>query len=281
MQTRSRGALRELSDSPPPPEPLLRRYRPSDLAVFTAEERRRFLGPIDPEVLNRIDHDPGAWDLVVADLAWELLYRLEPELYGRLTAGERIHPGILEWIPQRVGRAVEVGCGWGRLTLELAHRCEELAGIEPAPPLRERLRKRLQEECQGHCSVSGGFLNDIPLPDAWADVSFTCSAFSCDPIHGGDPGLAELERVTRTGGMVVLIWPPRKRSWLEERGFKFVSFPGKMGVEFTSAEEAVELAEIFYPDAAPKVAELGSRIVPCDLLGITGPKSLAWRKVER
>ncbi len=281
MQTGSRGALRELSDSPPPPEPLLRRYRPSDLAVFTAEERRRFLGPIDPEVLNRIDHDPGAWDLVVADLAWELLYRLEPELYGRLTAGERIHPGILEWIPQRVGRAVEVGCGWGRLTLELAHRCEELAGIEPAPPLRERLRKRLQEECQGHCSVSGGFLNDIPLPDAWADVSFTCSAFSCDPIHGGDPGLAELERVTRTGGMVVLIWPPRKRSWLEERGFKFVSFPGKMGVEFASAEEAVELAEIFYPDAAPKVAELGSRIVPCDLLGITGPKSLAWRKVER
>lgn len=281
MQTRSRGALRELSDSPPPPEPLLRRYRPADLAVFTPEERRRFLGPIDPEVLNRIGHDPGAWDLVVADVAWELLYRLEPELYGRLTAGERIHPGILEWIPQHIGRAVEVGCGWGRLTLELAYRCEELAGIEPAKPLRERLRRRLKDECQGHCSISAGFLNDIPLPDAWADISFTCSAFSCDPIHGGDPGLAELERVTRTGGMVILIWPPRNRSWLEERGFKFVNFPGKMGVEFTNFEEAVELAEIFYPDAARTIEERGSRVVPCELLGISGPRSLAWRKVER
>ncbi|CAN5828248.1 hypothetical protein BH23ACT12_BH23ACT12_01280 [soil metagenome] len=281
MQTRMKTVLRELSDSPPPPRPLLRRYKPDDLAVFTPEERRRFLGPIDSEVLARINHDPQAWDLVVADVAWELLYRLEPELYGRLTAGERIHPGVLEWIPQRIGRAVEVGCGWGRLTLELANRCEDLAGIEPAKPLRERLQRRLQDECQGHCSISAGFLNDVPLPDAWADISFTCSAFSCDPIHGGDPGLAELDRVTRTGGLVVLIWPPRNRSWLEERGFQFVSFPGKMGVQFTSAEEAVELAEIFYPDSAAKVAERGSRIVPCDLLGISGPKSLAWRKVER
>lgn len=281
MHTGTKTALRELSNSPPPPEPLLRRYRPADLEVFTPEERRRFLGPIDPQVLASIDQDPEAWDLVVADVAWELLYRLEPDLYGRLTAGEKIHPGILEWIPGQIGRAVEVGCGWGRLTLELAHQCEELAGIEPAKPLRERLRRRLQEECQGHCSISSGFLNDIPLPDAWADISFTCSAFSCDPIHGGDPGLAELYRVTRTGGMVVLIWPPRNRAWLEERGFQFVNFPGKMGVEFTSPQEAVELAEIFYPDAAAKVAERGIRILPCDLLGISGPKSLAWRTVTR
>ncbi len=281
MQTKSRTALRELSDSPAPPQPLVQRYQPADLAVFTPAERRRFLGALDPAVVERVNDDPEAWDLVVADIAWELLYRLEPELYGRLTAGERIHPGVLEWIPQRIGRAVEVGCGWGRLTLDLAHRCEELAGIEPAKPLRERLRRRLQEECQGHCSIAGGFLNDIPLPDAWADVSFTCSAFSCDPIHGGEPGLAELVRVTRTGGMIVLVWPPRNRAWLEERGFRFVNFPGKMDVEFSSHEEAVELAKIFYPDAAGEVAGRGSRIVPCDLLGISGPKSLAWRKVER
>lgn len=281
MHKRSSGALCELSDSPPPPRPLLHRYGPADLAVFTPEERRRFLGSVDPKVLAQIDHDPAAWELVASDVAWELLYRLEPDLYGRLTAGERIHPGVLGWIPQRIGRGVEVGCGWGRLTLELVQRCEELAGIEPAQPLRERLRRRLQEEGRGHCSISAGFLNDIPLPDAWADISFTCSAFSCDPIHGGDPGLAELDRVTRTGGLVVLIWPPRNRAWLERRGFQFVDFPGKMDVEFTSAEEAVELAEIFYPDAARTIAERGSRIVPCDLLGIIGPKSLAWRTVER
>lgn len=281
MQAQTGIVLRELSDSPPPPQALLDRYSPADLAVFTPEERRRFLGPIDPEVLSRVDRDPGAWDLVAAEVAWELLYRLEPELYGRLTAGERIHPGVLAWIPERIGRAVEVGCGWGRLTLELAHRCEELAGIEPARPLRERLERRLSDQCQGHCLVTGGFINDIPIPDAWADMTFTCSAFSCDPVHGGDSGLAELDRVTRTSGMVVLVWPPRNRSWLEERGFQFLSFPGEMDVEFASAEEAVELAKIFYPDASSEVAERGSPMVPCSLLGISGPKSLAWRTVER
>lgn len=281
MQSRSSGALGELSDSPPPPQPLLQRYQPSDLAVFTREERRRFLGPIDSQLLARIDEDPEAWGMVVADVAWELLYRLEPDLYGRLTAGELIHPGVLDWLPPRIGRAVEVGCGWGRLTLELARRTEELAGIEPAKPLRERLRKRLRKESQGHCSISGGFLNDIPLPDAWADASFTCSAFTCDPIHGGEPGLAELERVTKPGGMLVLVWPPRNRRWLEERGFQFVDFTGDMGVDFRSPEEAVELSEMFYPDAACTVAERGSAHVPCEVLGIAGPKALAWRRVDR
>ncbi len=281
MHAQMGSVLRELSESPPPPRPLVQRYGPAALAVFTPEERRRFLGSIDSGVLSRIHHDPWAWDVVAAEVAWELLYRLEPELYGRLTVGERIHPGVLAWIPERIGRAVEVGCGWGRLTLELAHRCEELAGIEPAGALRERLKARVSEECRGHCTVTGGFINDIPIPDAWADVTFTCSAFSCDPVHGGDPGLAELDRVTRTGGMVVLIWPPRNRAWLEERGFQFLNFAGEMNVEFGTVEEAVELASIFYPGAVSEVARRGSRVVPCSLLGISGPKSLAWRTVRR
>src|ERR1700704_4587390 len=35
-------------------------------------------------------------------LAWEALYRLEPELYERLVAAERLHPGVLAWLPDRV-----------------------------------------------------------------------------------------------------------------------------------------------------------------------------------
>jgi hypothetical protein len=37
-------------------------------------------------------------------LAWELLYRLEPELYDRLVSAERLHPGVLGWLPQHVDR---------------------------------------------------------------------------------------------------------------------------------------------------------------------------------
>ena len=49
--------------------------------MFTPEEARRFV--------LRGDGDPQN-DVV---LAWELLYRLEPELYDRLASAERLHPG--------------------------------------------------------------------------------------------------------------------------------------------------------------------------------------------
>ena len=67
-------------------------------------------------------------------LAWELLYRLEPELYDRLARAERIHPGVLGWLPQGIDRIVEVGAGTGRLTLELLGRAREIVAIEPAAP---------------------------------------------------------------------------------------------------------------------------------------------------
>ena len=111
--------------------PLMRRYSPADLGVLSAEESGRFLtGTVaDPR------RDP--------DLAWELLYRLEPDLYERLVAAEPLHPGILDWLPPHVPRIIEVGAGTGRLTLDLVGRCDQLTAIEPARPLRERLRSNL------------------------------------------------------------------------------------------------------------------------------------------
>jgi len=108
--------------------PLMQRYSTADLGVFTAEESARFLDSTiaDPQ------RNPA--------LAWELLYRLEPELYDRLVAAEPLHTGILEWLPPHVPRIIEVGAGTGRLTLDLVGRCDQLTAIEPAQPLRERLR---------------------------------------------------------------------------------------------------------------------------------------------
>ena len=65
---------------------LRHRYTAADLEGLTRDELRRFVG-------DRAD--PQA-DL---ELAWELLYRLEPELYDRLSRAERIHPAVLRWLP--------------------------------------------------------------------------------------------------------------------------------------------------------------------------------------
>src|SRR5580704_13348286 len=74
---------------------LRRRYSAADVGVLTQDEARRFLpdGARDPRT-----------DIV---LAWELLYRLEPELYDRLVSAERLHPGVVEWLPHDLDRIVE------------------------------------------------------------------------------------------------------------------------------------------------------------------------------
>ena len=263
------------------PRALVERYRPQDLAVFTPEERRRFLGPIDPRLLSLVDEDPEAWRTVAPKVAWELLYRIEPDLYDRLIAGEHLHPGILGWLPAAIDRAVDVGAGLGRFTASIASRCVELAAIEPAGPLRSRLKSRMDALGHHQVSVRPGFFDALPLPDGWADLTVSCSAFMCTPEHGGDAGLAEMERVTADGGCVVIVWPPRNQAWLAERGFGFVEFPGEMQVEFSSVDEALEIAAIFYPRAVAAIEAMGARHVPYEILGINPPCSLAWRRVAR
>jgi SAM-dependent methyltransferase len=247
---------------------LRNRYTAADLSVFTAEEARRFLpaGTGDP----RTD----------AVLAWELLYRLEPDLYDELASAERLHPGILGWLPYSAERIVEVGAGTGRLTLDLADRGREVVAIEPAAPLREILERKLAEAGHGGVRVLGGFFDDLPVPDGSADVVVACSALTPDSAHGGDAALTEMERVCRPGGCVAIIWPNHV-DWLTARGYQYVSFDGSMAVEFASPERAAELSEIFYPNAAEQVRGRHLRRVPFDLIGINPPRDVAYKVLSR
>jgi SAM-dependent methyltransferase len=248
---------------------VLRRYTAAQLGVLTHDEVSRFA----PDG----DGDPRT-DVA---LAWELLYRLEPELYDRLASAERLHPGVLAWLPRHTDRIVEVGAGAGRLTLELIGRGREVVAIEPATPLRQILARKLSEADRGgRARVIPGFFDALPLASGSADLVVACSALTPAPGHGGDAGLAEMERVCRPGGCVAIIWP-NNLDWLAAHGYGYVCFAGPMAVEFASLPEAVELAGIFYPGAAAEVRRLGQRRVPYEVLGINPPRDLAFKTVAR
>jgi SAM-dependent methyltransferase len=246
-----------------------KRYTPADLRVLTEDEARRFI----PEGLGNPQADVA--------LAWELLYRLEPELYDRLVSAERLHPDVLRWLRRDLGRIVEVGAGTGRLTLELSTHAREVIAIEPAEPLRCVLRRNLAEAEEGdRVRIAHGFFDELPVADDSADLVVACSAFTRDEGHGGEAGLAEMERVCRPGGSVVIVWPNNVR-WLSARGYRYESFPGEMFVEFASPEEAVELTAIFYPGALSAVRRHGGRRVPFDLLGVNPPRDLSYKVLPR
>ena len=240
------------------------RYTDSDLEVFTDAERRRFL---------RAGEDP--WH--DSELAWEILYRREPRLYDRLVSAERLHRELVAWLPEQLERIVEIGAGSGRLTLELLDRAEVVWAIEPAAPLRELLLEKLSRAPRGaRARVMDGFFDSIPLADNFAELVVTCSAFTPDPAHGGERGLAEMERVCRPGGVVAIVWP-NNLDWLAARGYRHVSFAGDMFLEFGSPEEALELIEIFHPHAATVVRDADSRRVSYEMLGVNPPRDVAYK----
>jgi SAM-dependent methyltransferase len=243
--------------------PLMERYSSADLQILSEEESQRFLEgtTADPQ------RNPS--------LAWELLYRLEPELYDRLVTAEHLHPQILAWLPAHVPRVLEVGAGTGRLTLPLVARCDQLTAVEPAAPLRELLRRKLPQP-PSTVRIVSGFFDALPAPDRSAELVVACSVLTPEPSHGGDRGLAEMERVCGPGGMVVIVWP-NHLDWLARQGYRYVSFPGPMTMDFATPDEAVEMARIFYPHAVAEIQARGERQVAYEVLGVNPPRDLAYK----
>jgi SAM-dependent methyltransferase len=243
---------------------LRRRYTTRDLAVFTPEEERRFV-------------PSGGDPQTDVSLAWELLYRLEPELYDRLATAERLHPAILGWLPRAADRIVEIGAGTGRLTLELLGRGREIVAVEPVAAFRRILRRKLADAAKARgARVLHGFFDDLPVASGFADLVVACSVLTPAARHGGETGLAEMERACRPGGCVAVVWP-NNVDWLAAHDYQYVSFPGPMTVDFASHAEAVELAEVFYPQALQEIRRLGCRSVPYDLLGINPPRDVSFK----
>jgi SAM-dependent methyltransferase len=120
---------------------------------------------------------------------------------GRFTAG--LAPLLIEGAGVAEGmRVVDVGCGPGGLTAELAALVggERVGAIDPSPPFVEACRARVPE-----ADVHVGGAESLPWPDDTYDTSLSSLVigFMADPVQG----LREMARVTRPGGAIaVCFW---------------------------------------------------------------------------
>jgi SAM-dependent methyltransferase len=265
------------------PPALIRRVA----ACLDRRERAGFLAVLRRPVLAE-DTEAARHELLDA-LFWELTYWQRPEVYAELTCGERLHPGIFRRLaPWLRGRTVlDAGAGTGRASIEcLRHGAARVYAMEPSPGLRALLEEKAARtpDCRQFIPLAGRF-DAIPLQDNSVDLSIACSAFTADPAQGGEPGLAELMRVTRPGGRIVVIWPgPEEYGWLAAHGFRYEAVPlrTEMTVRFHSWWRAVRLAWRFYGRRLAVLRYLLTHPtpdVPFSVLGFSPPHDFCWLRV--
>ena len=116
----------------------------------------------------------------------------------------RVAPAFLEWLTVPAGRRwLDVGCGTGALCAAIVDRCSpaSVAGVEPSAGFLETAKVNLA----GRAALHPGSATEIPLADASVDV--VVSALVLNFIPDPRAALAEMARVTASGGMIAAyVW---------------------------------------------------------------------------
>ena len=98
---------------------------------------------------------------------------------------------------------VDIGCGTGFHLPRMARRGARVVGVEPHLPLVASARARLADAGTRAASVLAGDAETLPLADASVDVVHARWAYFFGA--GCEPGLAEVGRVLRRGGVATVV----------------------------------------------------------------------------
>jgi len=102
-------------------------------------------------------------------------------------------------------RALDLACGPGRVSRDLAPRCGEVVGLDASAAMLERARERAVASGLGNTSFVEAVAATLPFPDASFDLVILANVlfYVADPVDV----LREVARVLRPGGRVALLEP--------------------------------------------------------------------------
>jgi SAM-dependent methyltransferase len=203
---------------------------------------------------------------------WHWPETYEVENRAQDVGGEiwRVLASVADWTGRDV---VDIGCGAGYHLPRFAASARRVTGVEPHAPL-----VRLAEQRVAHLpavDVRLGSAQRLPLPDASVDVAHARTAYFFGP--GCEPGIAEVERVLRPGGVLVIVdLDTRHRpygDWMRADLPKYDAvevdrFFGRMGFDCRPVEtrwrfaDRASLESVLRIEFSPRVADRAVRDVP-------------------
>lgn len=126
-----------------------------------------------------------------------------------LTFGQirRLRDMTVELAMLKPGEAVlDVGCGTGGVTIPARQRVGatgKVSGIDPSPDMIASARKKAQRKGL-QIDFQSGVIEDLPYPDASFDVVTSSLMMHHLPEHLQVKGLAEIYRVLKPGGRLLI-----------------------------------------------------------------------------
>lgn len=130
---------------------------------------------------------------------------LEAELYDELWRDELDDVDLYrDIVRDRGGRALDLGCGTGRVLIPLLQAGLEVVGLDPAPEMLAICRRKAEAagiEAELHCAR----MEDFDLSEHFAVILIPAYSFQLvHPIEKAAEGLANFHRHLVRGGQLVL-----------------------------------------------------------------------------
>ncbi|MDQ2722742.1 MAG: class I SAM-dependent methyltransferase, partial [Actinomycetota bacterium] len=129
---------------------------------------------------------------------WPAMYEAENKAQDADGALAQTVREVADWGDRDV---LDIGCGAGFHLPMFAADARSVLGVEPHPALLALARRRVRN--LSATTVQLGSAQSLPLSDNSVDLAHARTAYFFGP--GCEPGLAEVSRVLRPGGALVLV----------------------------------------------------------------------------
>lgn len=219
-------------------------------------DKRRLAAVLADRVDSRafFDRIAGDWDLIGSDFARGT---------GRVEAlSLLVAPALV---------VADVGCGTGYLARALARRVARVVCVDSSEAMLGRARENLRD-VPAALEFRPGTIEALPLRDGEVDAAFAHMVLHHLPDAG--PGLREMARITRPGGLVACVeLLPHREDWMREAmadtrlGFD----PAALAADFRAAGLAQVAHEIL--DDAYMVEHPSGRKISLPLFLMSGRRT--------
>ncbi|NGN63949.1 class I SAM-dependent methyltransferase [Streptomyces sp. A7024] len=162
-------------------------------------------GKADPEAPGALGH-PGAYEV----LSKVLFLGRRRRLYGQLVALAGVGAG---------DRVLDIGCGPGYLTRLAARSAGPRGAAVGIDPSEEMTRYAARHTKEPNCTFRKGLGEDLDLADDSFDAVVTSLAVHHIPEDKRERAVAEMYRVLRPGGRVLIADFRPHRQYVETAGF--------------------------------------------------------------